>query len=181
MHISCVCLCIPLLCIHDACLFNVFYSRLSRRWLVQGCGEGRADTTRTKVCGHLNAKPIYNLLRWWPAISLETFNKRMKSGPCACWSSSSTPTIFPPIDLALCLRALSCWNRRGHSPNCSYSVRRTILFQTVILHPEERMNLRGCVRITWAGEEENLNSTCCRSVLLQKCFTCCNSITALTS
>ena len=47
-----------------------------------------------------------------------------RSGLCAGQSSSSTPILTNHfcMDLALCRGALSCWNRKGPSPNCCHKV-----------------------------------------------------------
>ena len=51
----------------------------------------------------------------------------LRSGLCAGPSSSSTPTStnHSCMDLALCTGALSCWNRKGPSPNCYHRVGNT--------------------------------------------------------
>ena len=58
------------------------------------------------------------LARSWRSNSSLRCSMGLRSGLCASQSSSSTP-ISPNyfcMDFALCMGALSCWNRKGPSP-----------------------------------------------------------------
>ena len=72
----------------------------------------------------------------------------LRSGLCARQSSSSTPILTKHfcMDLALCTGALSCWNRKGPSPNCCHNVGST---------EWSRMSLNAVVlRFTFTGTKE---------------------------
>ena len=59
-----------------------------------------------------------------PSNSSQRCSMRLRSRLCAGQSSSSTPisTNHFCMDLALCMRAFSCWNRKVPSPNCCHKV-----------------------------------------------------------
>ena len=53
----------------------------------------------------------------------------LRSGLCAGQSSSSTPILENNfcMDLTLCTRELSCWNRKGPFPNCCHNWKHRIV------------------------------------------------------